>query len=58
MSIITAFLLQKGIPIPDNSTPDTPVVAKVKQLLSAELELSTDIVVNKLYKGGLLIISS
>jgi len=47
MSIITAFLQQKGIPIPDNNTSDTPVAAKVKHLLSTECELSPDIVVNE-----------
>ena len=47
MHPITAFLQQKGVPIPDNSTLDTPVAAKVKQLLSAEFVLSPDIVVNE-----------
>lgn len=44
---IPAFLQKKGIPIPDNSTPDTPVAAKVKQLLMTEFELPPDAVVNE-----------
>ena len=44
---ISVFLQEKGIPIPDNTTPDTPVAAKVKQLLTAEFDLSPDSVVNE-----------
>lgn len=44
---LSKFLQEKGISIPDNNTPDTLIAAKVKQLLSAEFVLSSDIVVNE-----------
>ena len=47
MSHISTFLQETGIPIPDNTTPDTPVAAKVKQLLVETFELSPDIVINE-----------
>ena len=47
MPDIPALLLNAGIPIPDNNTPDSPVAAKVKQLLAEEFELSPDIVTNE-----------
>ena len=47
MNPITTFLQKSGIPIPDNNTPDSPVAAKVKQLLAEEFELSPDIVTNE-----------
>ena len=47
MPDIPALLLNAGIPIPDNNTPDSPVAAKVKQLLAEEFELSPDIFTNE-----------
>ena len=47
MPDIPALLLNAGIPIPDNNTPDSPVAAKVKQLLAEEFELSPDIGTNE-----------
>ena len=47
MPDILALLLNAGIPIPDNPTPDFPVAAKVKRLLVEELEISPDIVTNE-----------
>lgn len=42
------LILQKTrTSIPDNTTPDSPVAAKVKQLLVEEFELSPDIVTNE-----------
>lgn len=47
MDSIFTFLQKKGISIPDNSTPDTLVATKIKQLLIAEFDLSPDVVVNE-----------
>ncbi len=47
MSHISTFLQETGIPIPDNTTPDTPVATKVKRLLVEELELLPDAVTNE-----------
>ena len=47
MNPITTFLQKSGIPIHENNTPDSPVAAKVKQLLAEEFELSPDIVTNE-----------
>lgn len=42
------LILQKTrTPIPDNTTPDTPVAAKVKRLLVEEFGLSPDAVTNE-----------
>lgn len=43
------LILQKTTrtPIPDNTTPDSPVAAKVKRLLVEEFELTPDIVTNE-----------
>ena len=47
MNPITTFLQKSGISIPDNSTLNSPIAAKVKQLLVEEFELSPDIVTNE-----------
>lgn len=47
MSHISTFLQKTGIPIPDNTTPDTPVAVMVKRLLVEEFELSPDAVTNE-----------
>jgi len=39
--------LKSVLQSPDNTTPDTPVAAKVKQLLVEEFELSPDAVTNE-----------
>lgn len=47
MSHIPALLQKTEIPIPDNTTPDTPVAVMVKRLLVEEFELSPDDVTNE-----------
>ena len=47
MPHIPALLQKTEIPIPDNTTPDSPVAEKVKRLLVEEFELSPDIVTNE-----------
>ena len=47
MRIISAFLQERGIVIPDNRTPETPIAVKVKQMLIDEFALNTDVVVNE-----------
>ena len=47
MSHISTFLQETGIPIPDNTTPDTPVAVMVKRLLVEEFELSPDAITNE-----------
>ena len=47
MSHISTFLQKTGIPIPDNTTLDSPVAAKVKRLLVETFDLSPDIVTNE-----------
>jgi len=47
MPDIPALLLNARIPIPDNTTPDSPVAAKVKRLLVETFDLSPDIVTNE-----------
>lgn len=44
---LSKFLQEKGISIPDNNTPDTPVATKVKHLLTTEFDRSPDAVVNE-----------
>lgn len=47
MITISEFLRETGAPIPDNNTSDTPVAARVKQILVEELGVSPDAVVNE-----------
>lgn len=47
MSHISTFMQKTGIPIPDNTTPDSPFATKVKRLLVEELELLPEAVTNE-----------
>lgn len=47
MNSPATFLIKHQIPIPDNSTSDTRVAAKVKRLLIEKLEISPQAVTNE-----------